>query len=315
MDTLRIFLSSNYYFSFLSRFSVDFAAHISYHYLDSEGTPDEKVKNSLYGLGLPIMQGAISTILGVIGLMIAPSYIFITFFKMVFLVIVLGALHGLFLLPVLLSLFGPGSCTKEEKQKIKSPATSYMSDGESLQNKSKRRSPNLDFGEEGLRIPRPITTISLSTATPTDAETSGSSPGSGQVQTKQEKQRKSRRSRQQNLHEMYHNNGYVSEEEAEEMSGTRSWRSHPRGSGPVLYYNHYPGTHFPPYAHPADRTHSTRAADRTASHRTRVSQSADRAGSHRTRSSHSAERAGSHSTRESRCRSNSKECKKKKPKH
>ena len=58
------------------------------------------------------MQGAISTILGVIGLMIAPSYIFVTFFKMVFLVIILGALHGLFLLPVLLSLFGPGSCSK-----------------------------------------------------------------------------------------------------------------------------------------------------------------------------------------------------------
>ena len=45
-------------------------------------------------------------------MMIAPSYIFVTFFKMVFLVIILGALHGLFLLPVLLSLFGPGSCSK-----------------------------------------------------------------------------------------------------------------------------------------------------------------------------------------------------------
>ena len=61
---------------------------------------------------MQINQGAISTILGVIGLMIAPSYIFVTFFKMVFLVIILGALHGLFLLPVLLSLFGPGSCSK-----------------------------------------------------------------------------------------------------------------------------------------------------------------------------------------------------------
>ena len=55
--------------------------------MDSEGTPDDRVRNSLYGLGLPIVQGAVSTILGVIGLMIAPSYIFVTFFKMVFLVI------------------------------------------------------------------------------------------------------------------------------------------------------------------------------------------------------------------------------------
>ena len=67
------------YIIILFRFSVDFAAHISYHYLDSEGAPDDRVRNSLYGLGLPILQGAISTILGVIGLMIAPSYIFVTF--------------------------------------------------------------------------------------------------------------------------------------------------------------------------------------------------------------------------------------------
>jgi hypothetical protein len=50
-----------------------------------------------------------------VGLVIAPSYIFLTFFKMIFLVIVLGFLHGLFLLPVLLSLFGPGSCSKQVK--------------------------------------------------------------------------------------------------------------------------------------------------------------------------------------------------------
>ena len=64
----------------------------------------------MFALGLPISQGALSTILGVLGLYLSPSYIFVTFFKMVFLVIVLGALHGLFLLPVLLSLFGPSSC-------------------------------------------------------------------------------------------------------------------------------------------------------------------------------------------------------------
>ena len=34
-----------------------------------------------------------------------------TFFKMIFLVIVLGLLHGMILLPVLLSLFGPGMCS------------------------------------------------------------------------------------------------------------------------------------------------------------------------------------------------------------
>jgi hypothetical protein len=40
----------------------------------------------LYALGLPIIQGAVSTILGVIGLAFAPRYLFVTFFKMIFLV-------------------------------------------------------------------------------------------------------------------------------------------------------------------------------------------------------------------------------------
>jgi hypothetical protein len=93
-------------------FSVDFTAHICYTYMSSKArTPDERVREALYSLGLPILQGSLSTILGVVALLLAESYIFLVFFKMVFLVIFFGAMHGLFLLPVLLSLFGPGSCT------------------------------------------------------------------------------------------------------------------------------------------------------------------------------------------------------------
>lgn len=93
-------------------FSVDFTAHICYAYMSSkERRPDDRVREALYSLGMPIMQGAMSTILGCIGLLLADSYIFLVFFKMIFLVIFFGAMHGMFLLPVLLSLFGPGSCT------------------------------------------------------------------------------------------------------------------------------------------------------------------------------------------------------------
>lgn len=95
-------------------FSVDFTAHICYSYMSSKSRrPDDKVREALYSLGMPIMQGATSTILGCIGLLLADSYIFLVFFKMILLVIFFGAMHGLFLLPVLLSLFGPGSCTSE----------------------------------------------------------------------------------------------------------------------------------------------------------------------------------------------------------
>lgn len=97
-------------------FSVDYTAHICYAYMTSKARrPDDRVRDALYSLGMPIAQAATSTVLGTIGLLLADSYIFLVFFKMIFLVIAIGAFHGLFVLPVLLSLFGPGSCTSERQ--------------------------------------------------------------------------------------------------------------------------------------------------------------------------------------------------------
>ena len=96
-------------------FSVDFSAHISYAYLTAKvDTPSERVRDCLFNLGLPVMQGGLSTIIGVLILVMAPSYIFQTFFKIVFLVVFFGIMHGTLLLPVMLSILGPGSCTKED---------------------------------------------------------------------------------------------------------------------------------------------------------------------------------------------------------
>ena len=72
------------------------------------GRPANRIKNSLYAMGFPIVQGASSTIIGVSGLYFAHCYLYVTFFKMIFLVIVLGMFHGMILLPILLSLMGPG---------------------------------------------------------------------------------------------------------------------------------------------------------------------------------------------------------------
>lgn len=97
-------------------FSVDFTSHICYAYMVSKKKgSNNKVKDALFSLGLPILQGATSTILSVVPLLLAEGYIFLVFFKMIFLVIFIGAMHGLFLLPVLLSLFGPGSCSSGDK--------------------------------------------------------------------------------------------------------------------------------------------------------------------------------------------------------
>ncbi|XP_042239196.1 patched domain-containing protein 3-like isoform X2 [Homarus americanus] len=133
-------------------FSVDFSAHISYAYLAAKvDTPEERVEECLYALGLPILQGGLSTILGITALILAPSYIFITFFKTVFLVIFFGAMHGIFLLPVLLSLLGPGSFSKRKPKDITPPSKAH---GHPFFVHGQEISPN-HIDPNSLKIPRP----------------------------------------------------------------------------------------------------------------------------------------------------------------
>ena len=65
--------------------------------------------NIIMCIGYPIAQGALSTILGVVALGFSASYIFRAFFKTMFLVILLGAFHGMLVIPALLSFIGPKS--------------------------------------------------------------------------------------------------------------------------------------------------------------------------------------------------------------
>ncbi|XP_056193163.1 patched domain-containing protein 3 [Falco biarmicus] len=88
-------------------FSVDFSAHISYAFVTSgESSANKRAIEALSLLGYPILQGAVSTILGVAVLAAAKTYIFRTFFKIMFLVILFGALHSLVFIPVFLTFFG-----------------------------------------------------------------------------------------------------------------------------------------------------------------------------------------------------------------
>nr|XP_009943466.1 PREDICTED: patched domain-containing protein 3 [Opisthocomus hoazin] len=101
-------------------FSVDFSAHISYAFVASgESSANKRAIEALSLLGYPVLQGAVSTILGVVVLAAAKAYIFRTFFKIMFLVILFGALHGLVFIPVFLTFFGnfgrsPHSTTSKE---------------------------------------------------------------------------------------------------------------------------------------------------------------------------------------------------------
>ncbi|KAJ6666770.1 hypothetical protein lerEdw1_020494 [Lerista edwardsae] len=105
-------------------YSVDFSAHISYAFISSkESKMNDKAVEALYRVGYPIFQGALSTAMGVVVLSASFTYIFRTFSKIMFLVILFGAVHGLIFIPVFLTLFGcPGL------QKIRAPAVEKSSE-------------------------------------------------------------------------------------------------------------------------------------------------------------------------------------------
>ncbi|XP_059412939.1 patched domain-containing protein 3-like [Carassius carassius] len=108
-------------------FSVDFSAHISYAFVSSEkSSANEKAMDAITKLGYPIVQGAVSTIAGVVVLAAAKSYIFRTFFKIMFLVILFGAVHGIVFIPVFLTFLSTCSNSREKNKEVL-PECSYTS--------------------------------------------------------------------------------------------------------------------------------------------------------------------------------------------
>ena len=89
-------------------FSVDFTAHICHAFMVAKGSDrNERVAEAVKFSGGPIFNGAVSSVLGILMLAFAKSYIFRSFFKVMLLVVVFGASHALLFLPVVLSLVGP----------------------------------------------------------------------------------------------------------------------------------------------------------------------------------------------------------------
>ncbi|CAE7911019.1 NPC1, partial [Symbiodinium sp. KB8] len=87
--------------------SIDYSAHIAHAFLHvHEETRKARVSKALGEMGVSVINGASSTFLAVVVLSPSASYIFSTLFRVFFLSSVLGAAHGLILLPVVLLWFG-----------------------------------------------------------------------------------------------------------------------------------------------------------------------------------------------------------------
>ena len=93
-------------------FSVDFTIHITSAFVYSRGASRrDRAIHALYAVGMPIVQGSLSTMFAIFLFAFSAHYAFRVFFKSLTLVILFGVTHGLVFLPVTLSVFGPqNSC-------------------------------------------------------------------------------------------------------------------------------------------------------------------------------------------------------------
>ena len=85
---------------------VDFCAHIVHGFIIGRGKRHEKVVFVMENIAPAVLNGGFSSILALSLLVTSRSHVFVSFFKIFFMICTFGLFHGLILLPVVLSLTG-----------------------------------------------------------------------------------------------------------------------------------------------------------------------------------------------------------------
>jgi len=116
---------------------VDFCAHIVHGFLTGKGSKDERVLYIMENIAPAVLNGGFSSMLALSLLVTSKSHIFVSFFKIFFMICVFGLFHGLILLPVVLCIVGPvdETNTKVSKRQQKLlAANGQMANGHLLPN-------------------------------------------------------------------------------------------------------------------------------------------------------------------------------------
>mmetsp|Transcript_10727 Transcript_10727/g.24462 ORF Transcript_10727/g.24462 Transcript_10727/m.24462 type:complete len:986 (-) Transcript_10727:201-3158(-) len=106
------------YFLICVGLAVDYSAHIGHTFNVCQGTSTERAMKAVTQIGPSVVHALMSTLLAIIVVAFSKSYVFQVFFKILFLVSVLSGLHGIWLLPILLSIFGGDAPEPVPKDKV-----------------------------------------------------------------------------------------------------------------------------------------------------------------------------------------------------
>lgn len=122
---------------------VEFTAHVVLAYLTSLGKRSERTSSAIDRVFVPVIHGALSTLLGILMLGFSEfEFVVKYFFVVMSALIVIGVINGLILLPVLLSLMG-------------APQEVFSMDGKARLNLPppiRRRETEIEEDDEGLMM-------------------------------------------------------------------------------------------------------------------------------------------------------------------
>merc|ERR1712151_843822 len=107
---------STIYFLMCAGFSVDYSAHIAHAFNSAGGFSSDRAVEALTRLGPCVWHAVFSTFLAVIVLAFTSSFVFEVFFKILCLVCIVAGAHGIWLLPVVLSIIGGDNMPPTEGQ-------------------------------------------------------------------------------------------------------------------------------------------------------------------------------------------------------
>lgn len=114
--------------------AVDYSAHVAHAFMVSPGNcRNQRIQNTMISMGPAVLNGGFSTFLAFAMLMTSASHVFLTFFKIFFLIVVFGLFNGLVVLPVILSFIGPSSTSDHavapaEKSGSARPSTAWTNE-------------------------------------------------------------------------------------------------------------------------------------------------------------------------------------------